>query len=111
MFHNYKTSSVGNFYGYNCSQPLLEYAMTLFGNAGCQCYGKWESKQSIGVIDALMVKFHMDDYLDSFNDASEAIARVLSIVTYVSNGVAHLTKRKSNSTDIIKRLPPLISPP
>ena len=58
-----------------------------------------------------MVRFYMDDYLDSFNDASEAIAKVLSIVSYVSNGGAHLTKRKSNSTDIIKRLSPLIFPP
>ena len=31
--------------------------------------------------DALIVNLYMDGYLGSFNDASQSIARVLSVVT------------------------------
>ena len=41
-------------------------------------YAKWECKRSISVIEALIVNFYMDGYLDSFNDVSKAIASAIS---------------------------------
>ena len=37
--------------------------------------------QTINVIDALIVNFYMDGYLDSFNDVSKAIASTISVAT------------------------------
>ena len=34
--------------------------------------------QTINVIDALIVNFYIDGYLDSFNDVSKAIASTIS---------------------------------
>ena len=56
------------------------------------------------IAKAIMEKFYMDDYLDSFNDVNKAIYTAHSVTKMLSSGGFHLTKLISNSRFILRSL-------
>ena len=100
----------------NPNQAFEDYAMMVhvFGKANSPCCANWvlkrtalDEKESVSrnVIDTVLHKFYMDDYLDSFNDLTTAVSTILSVLTLLKNGGFHLTKWTSNSIDILNTLP------
>ena len=100
----------------NPNQVFEDYAMTghVFGKVDSPCCVNWglkrtalDQKDSVSenVIDAVLHKFYMDDYLDSFNNLTTAVATILSVSSLLKNGGFHLTKWASNSIDILNNLP------
>ena len=100
----------------NPNQAFQDYAMTVhvFGKADSPCCANWalkrtalDQKKSVSknVIDAVLHKFYMDDYLDSFNDITIAVSTTLSVSTLLEDGGFHLTKWTSNSIDILNTFP------
>ena len=98
------------------NQAFEDYAMTVnvFGKADSPCCANWalkdtalDQKENISknVIDAVLHKFYMDDYLDPFKDITIAISTILSVSTLLENEGFHLTKWASNSIDILNTLP------
>ena len=64
-----------------------------------------EKKFSPDIVTAIMEKFYMDDYLDSFNDVSKAIYTAHSVIKMLSSGGFYLTKWISNSSFILRSRP------
>ena len=100
----------------NPNQAFEDYAMTahVFGKADSPCCANWalrstalDQKESVSknVIDAVLHRFYMDDYLDSFNDITIAVSTTLSVSTLLEDGGFHLTKWTSNSIDILNTFP------
>ena len=100
----------------NPNQAFEDYAMTVhvFGKADSPCCPNWalkrtalDQKESVtkNVIDAVLHKFYMDGYLDSFSDIAIAVSTILSVSTLLEDGGFHLTEWTSNSIDILNTLP------
>ena len=60
---------------------------------------------SKNVVDAVLHKFCMDDYLDSFNDLPIVVSTILSVSILLKDAGFHLTKWMSDSIDILNTLP------
>ena len=60
------------------SAIIIKYQDCLFGSTDYQSFAKWERKRSISVIEALIMNFYMDGYLDSFNGVLKAVASAIS---------------------------------
>ena len=56
------------------------------------------------IIDAVLTRFHMDDYLDSFSNKEEAINVSTKVKQLLSNGGFNLTKFSSNNHNTLKSL-------
>ena len=100
----------------NPNQAFEDYAMTVhvFGNANSPCCANWaltghalDQKESVSknFIDAVLHKYYIDDYLDSFNHLTTVVASILSVSPLLKNRGFHLTKWTSNSIDILNTLP------
>ena len=73
----------------------------LFGKKDSPCCSSWALKKSaydnsdlfsIDVIIAILKKFYMDDYLDSFDFPASAIDTIRNIISVLKHGGFHLTK-------------------
>ena len=60
------------------SAIIIKYHDCLFGITDSQTYAKWKCKRSISIIEALIVNFYIDGYLESFNGVSKARASAIS---------------------------------
>ena len=58
------------------------------------------------VVNAVLKRFYMDDYLDSFDDPQTAVKTITDIVTPLKFGDFNLVKFISNSRHILKEISP-----
>ena len=61
-------------------------------------------KFNVHVANAVLTKFYMDDYLDSFHSLDESITTIHGITRLLTFGGYNLAKFKSNNRIIFKNL-------
>ena len=85
----------------------------IFGKMSSPCCASWTIKLAAldrvnyypkRIIDAVLTRYYLDDYFDSFSNKEEAINVSTKVKQLLSNGGFNLTKFSSNNYDILKSL-------
>ena len=87
----------------------------LFGKTDSSCCSNWALRKTAldnqqqfneNVVNAVLKRFYMDDYLDSFDDPQTAVKIITDVVSLLKLGGFDLAKFISNSRDILKEISP-----
>ena len=87
----------------------------LFGKTDSPCYSNWVLRKTAldnqqqfneNVVNAVLKRFYMDDYLDSFDDPQTAVKTITDVVALLKLGSFDLAKFISNSRDILNDISP-----
>ena len=86
-------------------EKFLEYVKNvhIFGKVDSPCVYNWSLKVGNAIDKAVIDKFYMDDYLDSFNSLEEPTST--GVCKVLANSGFELTKWSPNSSQIIKTFP------
>ena len=89
--------------------------VNLFGKTDSPCCSNWALRKTAldnqqqfneNVVNAVLKRFYMDDYLDSFDDPQTAVKTITDVVALLKLGGFDLAKFISNSRDILKEISP-----
>ena len=87
----------------------------LFGKTDSPCYSNWVLRKTAldnqqqfneNVVNAVLKRFYMDDYLDFFDDPQTTGKTIVDVVALSKLDGFHLAKFSSNSRDILKEISP-----
>ena len=87
----------------------------LLGKTDSSCCSNWALRKTAldnqqqfneNVVNAVLKRFYMDDYLDSFDDPQTAVKIIIDVVSLLKLGGFDLAKFISNSRDILKEISP-----
>ena len=87
----------------------------LFGKTDSPCYSNWVLRKTAldnqqqfneNVVNAVLKRFYMDDYLNSFDDPQTTGKTIIDVVALLKLDGFDLAKFSSNSRDILKETSP-----
>ena len=99
----------------NSSIDTYKMNVHLFGKTDSLCCTNWALRKTAldnqqqfneNVVNAVLKRFYMDDYLDSFDDPQTAVKTITDVVALLKLGSFDLAKFISNSRDILKEISP-----
>ena len=97
------------------SVDTYKMSVHLFGKTDSPCCSNWALRKTAldnqqqfneNVVNAVLKRFYMDDYLVSFDDPQTAVKTNTDVVALLKLGGFDLAKFISNSRDILKEISP-----
>ena len=97
------------------SLDTYKMSVHLFGKTDSPCCSNWALRKTAldnqqqfneNVVNAVLKRFYMDDYLVSFDDPQTAVKTNTDVVALLKLGGFDLAKFISNSRDILKEISP-----